>query len=221
MATTVYRLRDGTRVPSVTTVLAELNKPALVSWANKLGLSGIKVNEYRDSLADVGTAVHELAKSHLAAREPKLPSLDESQLEMATRSFEKFLAWSDNHEINPLVVERPLVSELHRYGGTPDALCVIDGRVCIVDFKTGRAVYDDFGFQVAGYEQLFSENGYPTVQKAVIVRIGRDEDEGFDVVEWGRSKLELYREVFLDALHIYHVKRVIDAGGDIHAVRAR
>ena len=40
-AHTQYKLVDGTKVPSVTTVLGILNKPALVKWANNLGLQGI------------------------------------------------------------------------------------------------------------------------------------------------------------------------------------
>ena len=36
-----YKIEDGTIVPGVTTVVGILNKPALVPWANKLGLEGI------------------------------------------------------------------------------------------------------------------------------------------------------------------------------------
>ena len=33
---TVYRLKDGTKVPGVTTILnATINKPALIKWANQ------------------------------------------------------------------------------------------------------------------------------------------------------------------------------------------
>ena len=36
-----YKTTDGTIVPGVTTILGILNKPALVRWANQLGLRGI------------------------------------------------------------------------------------------------------------------------------------------------------------------------------------
>ena len=38
---TVYKTKDGKRVPGVTTILGVINKPALVRWANNLGLQGI------------------------------------------------------------------------------------------------------------------------------------------------------------------------------------
>ena len=36
-----YKLADGTQVPGVTTITGQLNKPALIIWANRLGLQGI------------------------------------------------------------------------------------------------------------------------------------------------------------------------------------
>ena len=58
---TVYRTADGQRVPGVTTVLGILNKPALIKWANNLGLQGIDSATYVDETARgqrVGEAIY-------------------------------------------------------------------------------------------------------------------------------------------------------------------
>ena len=62
---TVYKLASGARVPGVTTVLSVLNKPALVPWANKLGLEGIDVRKYVDALALYKINVLHLQQSYL------------------------------------------------------------------------------------------------------------------------------------------------------------
>ena len=55
---TVYKTQDGEKVPSVTTVLNVLAKPALIYWAWDLGIKGIDYRKYRDDKADIGTLVH-------------------------------------------------------------------------------------------------------------------------------------------------------------------
>ena len=47
-AHTAYKTAGGQRVPGVTTVLGVINKPALVPWANQLGLQGINSSTYVD-----------------------------------------------------------------------------------------------------------------------------------------------------------------------------
>jgi hypothetical protein len=56
--------------------------------------------------------------------------------------------------------EKPLVSELHRYGGTPDAVLRLpDGRLAMGDWKTSNGIYRDYLIQVAAYTILWEENG--------------------------------------------------------------
>jgi len=57
-----YRTSDGTIVPGVTTVIGILNKPALVKWANDLGLRGIDSASYVDETARIGTLAHEMVQ---------------------------------------------------------------------------------------------------------------------------------------------------------------
>ena len=45
-AHTVYTDSLGTRVPGATTIIGILDKPALIKWANNLGLAGIDSTKY-------------------------------------------------------------------------------------------------------------------------------------------------------------------------------
>ena len=73
----VYKTADGTRVPGVTTICGVMDKPALVKWANNLGLQGTDSTKYVDALAASGTLAHYWAEEVLIGREPDQAVLDE------------------------------------------------------------------------------------------------------------------------------------------------
>src|SRR3990167_1945992 len=92
-AHTRYVLPDGTQVPGVTTVLGVLNKPALIKWANNLGLVGVDSSKYVDALAEVGTIAHYLILCHLRNEKPVLEDYAPSQVDKAENSLLSFLEW--------------------------------------------------------------------------------------------------------------------------------
>ncbi|MFA4972500.1 MAG: hypothetical protein WC683_07785 [bacterium] len=181
----IYRLKDGTRVPGCTTITGVMDKPALVKWANNLGLQGIDSSKYVDALANAGTLAHYLAEEMIAGEEADQSYLDEFSAvdhDRAETSLIKFLDWMKEHEIEVLGRELQLVSEKHRFGGTCDIYARIDGVPTLVDIKTCKALYgaaDEKWSQLAGYHLLLEENGYE-VAEDYILRIGRSEDEGFE-----------------------------------------
>ena len=177
---TIYKLADGTRVPGVTTFLGVINKPALVSWANKLGLQGIDSTKYVDNLADVGTLAHLMILAYLKGDELDTSDYSKSQIDLAKNSFASYLNWEKDHKIEPILIETPLVSEEYRFGGTPDLLAMVDGASTLIDFKTSKAIYPEALIQVAAYWVLILEHGYG-IDNTMILRIGRDESEGFEV----------------------------------------
>ena len=116
---TVYKLKDGTRVPGVTTVLNVLNKPALVPWANKMGLQGIDTTKYVDAAALAGTAAHAMIQAHLTGEVFDGTSYPQDLLSLAENGFIKYLDWEKGHKIEDVHSELQLVSERWRYGGWP------------------------------------------------------------------------------------------------------
>ncbi len=67
---TVYKTKDGQRVPSVTTILGILNKPALLDWAWRCGCDGINYKAIRDNAADIGTLAHYMIMTYLRGEKP-------------------------------------------------------------------------------------------------------------------------------------------------------
>lgn len=198
------RFADGTTGPSVTGVLGELAKPALYIWNNKMGLKGIDTRKYVDEKAKAGTLAHAMILADLANIHPDWKEYEPYVIDQAENSFLKWLDWKKRHTIEPILTEKPLVSEKYRYGGIIDCYAKVDGCPTLVDFKTSKAIYDEMWYQVAAYKQMLEEDGRPVLE-CRILQIGRDETEGFN--EQMRHDLTLQFEIFQHALGIYYAKR--------------
>jgi len=197
-----YELADGTRVPGVTTVLNVLNKPALVNWANKLGLDGIEVNKYVDVLATIGTVAHAMILAHHKGEQFPGDEYDPEIVDKAENCLISFFEWEKKHDVEVVLAEASLVSEQHRYGGTMDLYCRLDGVLSLIDYKTGKGIFPEHMYQVAAYRNLLEEHGHK-VEQVKILRVGRDENEGFDE----KSLADTSREwaIFSHALKLYQL----------------
>lgn len=198
-----YQLADGTPIPGVTTVLNILAKPALIQWAWELGRQNLDWREVRDSAGDIGTLAHFLIMCHLKGETPDTSEYSPADIEKATNCLNKFKNWLKEHPISPVMIETPLVSEKYKFGGTLDLFAEYNGEFVLVDFKTGKAIYPEMLYQVAAYQKLLEEQGWP-VASARILRIGRDEDEGFEEVI--RSNLDKEWQIFLRCLEIFKLR---------------
>jgi len=203
---TIYRNKEGKRVPGVTTALGLLNKPALIHWAWKLGIEGIDYKTFRDDKADIGTLTHLMALSYEKNEMPDTDYYTKAQIDLAVICFLKYLEWRDKHKIKSIFLEKQSVSEMFQYGGTLDHYCLLDGVKTLIDYKTGKAIYPEQFYQLAAYKQLLNEEGYK-VDQCIILRLGRNEEEGFETKVMTDLRKQL--EVFLSCLKIYQLKKEI------------
>lgn len=203
-AHTIYKTAAGLRVPGATTITGLLNKPYLITWANKLGLDGVDSTKYRDEAADIGTLAHAMIQAHLQQSKLDESEFSPLQIDLASNAVLSFLEWEKGHKIEVLDCEKPLVSEANLYGGTLDLYCILDGKFTLVDFKTGKAIYDEYFVQTSGYAELLKEHGFK-IEQIKILRVGRDETEGFEertILNWDK-----YYKIFDNLNQIYRLKK--------------
>ena len=208
-AHTKYCLKDGTAVPGVTTILNILAKPALVKWANNLGLQGIDSSKYTDDKANIGTLAHLMIADYLRGEKTDTSEYSKSQIDQAENSVLSFFEWEKQHDLKAILVEEPMVSEHFRFGGTIDCLAELDGKLTLIDFKTSKDIYEEMLIQLAAYTQLLNVNGH-VIDNARILRIGRDEDEGFE--ERQVNNMAKRWEVFTHCLAIYNLQKELRGG---------
>jgi hypothetical protein len=210
-AHTRYTLEDGTRVPGVTTILNVIAKPALISWANRMGLDGINTSKHVDELADIGTLAHAMIAHFLGGPSPDLDDYSKNQIDRAENSVLSFHEWAKGKTIHTRFNERQMVSKALKYGGTCDWIGVIDGEMTLLDLKTGKAIYDEMLYQVAAYWNLTEENG-PHIDVIRILQVGRSEDEGFSERIILAASIPKYFAVFTAALHLYETIKAAKRG---------
>jgi hypothetical protein len=206
----VYTDKNGKRIPGVTTVLGVLNKPALVAWANRIGLQGYNVNQYVDIMAEIGTCAHDVVNCLLSGREPDVSRYSEDIQNEAVSAVESFFTWGSDKDITVIASEVSLVSDKYRFGGTIDAILNINGTETLLDFKTSSGIYDSHLIQVVAYLALAKENGY-NPKKVGVLRIGRKENEGIEEV-YVDSIIPKAWDLFLHCRAIYDLQKEVKKG---------
>lgn len=152
-----YYLKDGTRVPSVTTVLGRFkDSGGLIHWAWALGKEGKDYREVRDQAADAGTLAHAAVDDWIHKRPITFEGAPETCTK-AKKAFEAFLEWANQTQLVVTHTEMPLISERHKFGGTFDAI-LVKGKRSMGDWKSSNAIYGEYLAQVAAYGILWEEN---------------------------------------------------------------
>jgi hypothetical protein len=156
----IYKDSDGTRLPSVTTILSRFKESGgLLYWANQAGLDGKTLDEARMPAATAGTMAHDLVEAHIHGKEPPELHGDADTISKAQAAFNMYLKWVENTKIKFRHTEVSLVSDEYKFGGRLDAIGVVGNELVLCDWKTG-GVYGDHLFQLAAYKLLWEIN-YP------------------------------------------------------------
>lgn len=153
----------GETVPSVTTVIGVLNKPALVPWAAKMAaeyadkqwavLSELSSVERIDlikrahsrrsgSAADLGTAVHDAVDAWCTDR--PMPSWAEG----VAPFMDQFVDFLEQRKPTFLRNEITVWNRTEGYAGTFDWIADINGKTTLGDTKTGSGVYGEVALQL-------------------------------------------------------------------------
>jgi len=199
-----YRNKEGKIVPGATTIVNLLAKPALIIWANRLGLQGIDSTKFRDEAAGIGSLAHYLILAYLRGEKPDTSDYTPNQLDLAENCLLFYFDWEKGHQLESVLIETPLVSEEYQFGGTPDWYGRLDGDYTLIDYKSG-GVYEEAYYQVCAYRQLLIENGYQAPTRIVILGIPRSPDEAF--TEQVYTSFQSGWEIFEHLKAIYELRK--------------
>ncbi len=123
---------------------------------------------------------------------------------MATPAFEAFKRWADQSKLEITEREKRLVSEVHRFGGTRDAM-LVDGKRALGDWKTSNDIYPEYLVQLAAYGILDEEAGNEITGGYHLVRFSKqqkpDDPVHFEHHFW--NHLNAPREAFILMRKLY------------------
>ncbi len=206
MPTGNYQLSNGKLVKGTTTIIGRFkNANALIHWAWTCGRDGKDYRQERDKAGEQGTSVHDCAEKYILGIDFKLPEDKKVQ-----KAFNKFKEWWDQQNYEIVWTEKQMVCETYEFGGCPDLLVKDEnGNYILIDFKTGKQIYNDTIIQLGAYSWLISENDNIQVNKGIIVRLPKNNSK-IEIKEFIREQLIFGWEQFTLYLQAYDNDAIID-----------
>lgn len=182
----------GEAVPSITTVMKAMANPDIEAW--KLRMAANHANLHWDEMsawdplqrkeamtgaheaysgekAALGTLVHEICESLIKGNPVAIPKEASSYV----TQFGKFMM-----EKKPRFAESEFTvwNRGLEYAGTGDFLAEIGGKTVLVDIKTGKGVYSDYGLQLTALKNAefliredCSEEPLPEVHQLALLHL--------------------------------------------------
>lgn len=110
----------------------------------------------KQAAADIGTQVHAWVEAFIKAKSKKdWPEIPKDP--QVFNGVSAFLKWVEEYEVEFKSSERHIYSKKYKYAGIMDAEAVIKRKLCVIDFKTSKAIYPEMRFQVAAYQAAVEE----------------------------------------------------------------
>ena len=224
----IYTIGD-LKLPSVTTVLADYDKAGLMIWVDIVAKNGYELpngditHDYREVMREtskLGTKIHKELEGYVKAR-----IKGESYLakEECIPYIEALKKWIKDKNVLLLACEMTVHSKKYRYAGTLDLLCMIDGKVYVVDFKVTTGHFLTNSIQVTAYAKAVEEEenakwngGNPLqVEGTGVLRIGKGDEIGtYDWKDYTK-RMDAHWECFkglLTAWYTYKNRRGVSNG---------
>ncbi|NBP16768.1 hypothetical protein EBU95_20675 [bacterium] len=166
-----YQLLDGTRLPSVTTILGAMKKEAIMAWRKRVGEE--VANAISKKATGRGTNVHTLCERYL--NNDELGDIMPDAKEMFF-SIKPLL----NRINNIWYQEQALYSKKLGAAGRCDCIAEFDGKLSIIDFKTSKKIkskddIQDYFWQCCAYSLMLEEMIGQSVDQLVIIMAVEDE----------------------------------------------
>lgn len=208
---TKYYNSNNEEVPSCTTVLKLYNKN-LDGWANMMGLRKIKLKEYLDNAARLGTYIHSVCEKYF--NPDMTPDTHPDTNYVSPQDYSILLSRFEilyNHLLGMGYEPYAQELELHgeKYGGTLDLLFYnkTTDKYILIDLKTAKSTYSTMYMQLMGYCQLLKETKNIDVSYIGILLIKRDpSDEEFCKLYSTKDTMCITRlEIFNQLLNIYYL----------------
>lgn len=179
-------------LPSSTTILKLLNKPALLNWAIKITVEyiGKHLQEIQNRLTEteaikllneakneaekikieagnIGSRVHNWIKEYLISNNVSLKPPD------IEKPINAFLSWIKKNKFELIKSEHSVWSK-KGYAGTLDIVCKLNNKTYIIDLKTSNGFWDEYILQIASYKYAYQEETGVKIKGMGILRLDKE-----------------------------------------------
>ena len=136
----------------------------------------------RDEAANIGRAAHAMIQWHTQRMLGQAVGPEPSGPEGAERAGVAWMDWARDVNFTPLHTELLVYCPACATAGTLDVIAKVEGAATLVDYKTGKAVYDEHHLQVRVYEHMAKRAGI-AVDRTLLLRLPKvSSDPDFEPV---------------------------------------
>ena len=164
-----YKVND-VKIPSVTRIIDACFEKNLTNWAISIG--DVEYHRIISEALEIGNETHKYIEEYILYEMEDgrhLPKIDKAE-----KSLTAFAKWDAKFEPEYLDAERKVYCDRYKYAGTVDAVAKINGRVCVIDFKTSKKIYKPYHLQVAAYAQAIKRiDGLRQWPLGIILRLDK------------------------------------------------
>lgn len=167
---------EGVKVPSVTRVVDGCFPKDLTHWALSIGQE--EYDKVISEALEVGNDTHQWIEDYINFGHACEDTDGLWRCNHILKPVKAFLGWTEEYKPEWIDAERKIYCDKYKYAGTVDAVAKINGRVCIIDFKTSKKIYKPYHLQVTAYAQAIKRmDGLRRWPLGIILRLDKETGE--------------------------------------------
>jgi hypothetical protein len=165
----VYKRGEGVYYPSVTTILQYMPKNKFFeTWMKDVGHNADLIMR---KAGKEGTQVHEAAEDLVEGKEVSWMD-DYGRAKYSQLVWEMILRFADfwkTHKPELISSEQFVWSDEHKFAGTADIVCKMNGEVWLIDIKTSNSIHKSYDLQLASYAKGLEESRGIKIDRTAIL----------------------------------------------------
>ena len=165
----VYKRSEGVYYPSVTTILQYMPKNKFFeSWLKDVGHNADYIMR---KAGKEGTQVHEAAEQLVEGKE--VSWMDEygnaKYSQLVWEMILKFAEFWKTYKPELISSEQFVWSDKHKFAGTADIVCKMNGETWLIDLKTSNSIHKSYDLQLASYAKGLEESRDVKIERTGIL----------------------------------------------------
>lgn len=165
----VYKRSEGVYYPSVTTILQYMPKNKFFeSWLKDVGHNADLIMR---RAGKQGTQVHEACEKLILGEEVSWMD-NYGNAKYSQIVWEMILKFHDfwtTHKPELISAEEFVWSDKHKYAGTADIVCKMNGEIWLLDIKTSNSIHKSYDLQLASYAKALGESKGVNIERTGII----------------------------------------------------
>lgn len=163
-----------------------------------LKLAKAEAERQKQEAADLGTQIHKWCEEYIRGNNPEMPEDDK-----VLTGVNSFLEWMSQNKAKFLETEKVVYSKKYGYVGTLDIVAEIDGKLYLIDIKTGNGLYSEVKMQTAAYLMAEIEETGREFAGRWALRISKETEDDYKAKMAKKGKedypeFKIFEALFLD-----------------------